>query len=55
MNSGIIRNALTSTLSPELEYREPSIFRETRTKSEQPTELQPPRELFENEFTYRWT
>jgi hypothetical protein len=52
MNSGIIRNALTSTLSLELEYREPSTFRETGTKSERPTELQPPGELFENEFAY---
>ena len=55
MNSGIIRNALTSTLSLELEYREPSIFRETGTKSERPTELQSPGELFENEFAYLLT
>ena len=29
MNSGIIRNALTTTLALELEYREPSIVRES--------------------------
>jgi hypothetical protein len=51
MNSGIIRNALTTTLALELEYREPSIFRETGTESEQPTELQSPGRLFEDEFT----
>jgi hypothetical protein len=55
MNSGIIRNALTTTHALELEYREPSIFRETGTKSERPTELEPPRGLLENEFGYLLT
>jgi hypothetical protein len=40
MNSGVIRNALTTTLALELEYREPSIFREIGTETERPTELQ---------------
>jgi hypothetical protein len=52
MNGGIIRNALTTALVLELEYREPSIFRETGTKSERPTELEPPRRLLEDEFGY---
>jgi hypothetical protein len=52
MNNGIIRNALTTTLALELEYREPSIFREPETESDQPTELQPPGRLLEDEFTY---
>ena len=51
MNNGIIRDALTTTLALELEYREPSIFRETETKSTRPTELQPLWGLFEDEFT----
>jgi hypothetical protein len=49
MNSGIIRNALTTTLALELEYREPPIFREIGTESERPTELQHPGRLFEDE------
>ena len=51
MNSGIIRNALTKTLALELEYREPSIFREIGTETERPTEFQHPGRLFEDEFT----
>ena len=51
MNSGIIRKALTTTLALELEYREPSIFREIEPESEQLTELQQPGRLFEDEFT----
>ena len=51
MNSGIIRNALTTTLALELGSREPSIFRETGTESERATELQHPGRLFEDEFT----
>ena len=47
MNSGIIRNALTTKLALELEYREASIF---GTESEQPTELQFPGRLSEDEF-----
>jgi hypothetical protein len=49
MNSGIIRNALTTTLALELEYREPPVFREIGTESEQHTELQHPGRLFEDE------
>jgi hypothetical protein len=51
MSNGIIRNALTTTLALELEYREPSIFREIRTESDQLTELQRPG-LLEDEFAY---
>ena len=32
MNSGIVRNALTTTLALELEYREPSMVRESEPK-----------------------
>jgi hypothetical protein len=48
MNGGIIRNALTTTLSLELEYREPSILCETVT--ERPRELQDPERLLELEL-----
>jgi hypothetical protein len=51
MNSGIIRKALTTTFALELEYREPSTFREIETKSERLTELQHPGRSFEDEFT----
>ena len=50
MNSGIIRDALTTTLILELEYREPSVAREIETESEQPSEHQYPQQLFEDEF-----
>jgi hypothetical protein len=52
MNNGIIRDALTTTLALELEYREPSIFREIGTESDQLAELQRPGRLLEDEFTY---
>ena len=52
MNSSIIHNALTTTLALEREYREPSIVREIGAESNQPTELQSPRRLFEDEFAY---
>ena len=52
MNSGIIRNALTTALALELGYREPSIFRDPETESEPPTEPQHPGRLLEDEFTY---
>jgi hypothetical protein len=51
MNSGIIRSALTTTLALEREYRETSIVREIGAESNQPTELQSPGRLFEDEFT----
>jgi hypothetical protein len=52
MNSGIIRNTLTTSLALELEYREPSILREIGNESDQPTEPQYAWQLFEDEFTY---
>ena len=39
MNDGIVRNALTTTLVLELEYREPSIVCATGTESERTTKL----------------
>jgi|HubBroStandDraft_4_1064222.scaffolds.fasta_scaffold1118715_1 hypothetical protein len=51
LNNGIIRKALTTTLALELEYREPSIFCETETESEQPTDLQHSWPLSELEST----
>ena len=51
MNSGIIRNALTTILALELEYREPSIVRETGAESKRPTDPQRPEQLSEGEFT----
>ena len=51
MNSGIIRGALTTTLALEREYRETSIVREMGAEANQPTELQSPGRLFEDEFT----
>jgi hypothetical protein len=51
LNNGIIRKALTTTLALELEYREPSIFCETGTESEQPTDLKHPWPLSELEST----
>jgi hypothetical protein len=52
MNNGIIRSALTTTLALELEYREPSIFREIGTECDQLTEFQHPGRLLEDEFTH---
>jgi hypothetical protein len=52
MNGGIIRKALTTTLALELEYQEPSIFREIGSEWDQLTELQHTGRLLEDEFTY---
>jgi hypothetical protein len=52
MNGGIIRKALTTTLTLELEYQEPSIFREIGGESDQPTEHQHAWRLLEDESTY---
>jgi hypothetical protein len=52
MNNGLIRNALTTTLALELEYREPSIFREIGTESSQLNELEHPGRLLEDELTH---
>jgi hypothetical protein len=52
MNNGIIRSAPTTTLALELEYREPSTYREIGTESDQLTELQRPGRLHQDEFTY---
>ena len=50
MNSGIIRNTLTTSLALELEYREPSILREIGNESDQPKEPQYSWQLFEDEL-----
>ena len=52
MNNGIIRNALTTTLALELEYREPSVCRKIGAESDQLTERQHPGRLLEDEFAY---
>jgi len=52
MKSGIILYALTTALALELEYREPSVFRQIETESGPFTELQHPGRLLEDEFTY---
>jgi hypothetical protein len=39
MNGGIIRNALTTTLALELEYREPSIVRELEPNPSRPQDF----------------
>jgi hypothetical protein len=55
MNRGMIRYALTTTLPLELEYQEPSIFREIGARSERATEgeaeFQHSGRLLEDEFT----
>jgi hypothetical protein len=51
MNSGVIRNALTTTLALELEYREPSIFRENWNRNRTANRTSTLRRLFEDEFT----
>jgi len=52
MNGGIIRKALTTTLALELEYREPCIFREIGSESDQPAELKHKGRLPEDELTH---
>jgi hypothetical protein len=49
MSIGIIRNALTTALALELEYREPSI-RETGPESERLTEPPCPERLAEDDL-----
>jgi hypothetical protein len=49
MNTGIIRNALTTTLVLELEYREPSIVREIGVEATPAAESHYAGQLWEDE------
>jgi hypothetical protein len=52
MKSGIIRNALTTTLALELEYREPSIVRELESNPRGSQDFNPLGDCLKSEFTY---
>jgi len=52
MNGGIIRNALTTTLALELEYREPSIVRELEPNPSGPQDFNPQGDCLMIEFAY---
>ena len=52
MNSGIIRNALTTTLALELEYREPSIVGELEPNPSRPQDFNPQGDCLKIEFAY---
>jgi|HubBroStandDraft_1064217.scaffolds.fasta_scaffold52643_4 hypothetical protein len=50
MNDGIVRNALTTTLVLELEYREPSIVRELEPNPSGPQYFNPQSDCLRSEF-----
>ena len=52
MNGGIIRNALTTTLALELEYREPFMVRKLEPNSSGPQDLNPQGDCLKIEFAY---
>ena len=52
MNGGIIRNALTTTLALELEYREPSIVGELEPNPSGPQDFNPQGDCLKIEFAY---
>jgi hypothetical protein len=52
MNGGIIRNALTTTLALELEYRDPSIVRELEPIPSGPQDFNPHGDCLKIEFSY---
>jgi hypothetical protein len=52
MNGGIIRNALTTTLALELEYREPSIVRELEPTPSRPQDFNTQGDCLNVEFAY---
>jgi hypothetical protein len=52
MNGGIIRNALTTTLALELEYREPFMVRELEPNSSGPQDLNAQGDCLKIEFAY---
>ena len=52
MNGGIIRNALTTTLALELEYREPAIVRELEPNPSGAQDFNPHGDCLKIEFAY---
>jgi hypothetical protein len=52
MNDGIVRNALTTTLVLELEYREPSMVRELEPNPSGPKASIPRGDCLKIEFAY---
>jgi hypothetical protein len=52
MNGGIVRNALTTTLALELDYREPSMVRELEPNPSGPQDFNPPGDCLKIEFAY---
>jgi hypothetical protein len=52
MNDGIVRNALTTTLVLELEYREPSIVRELEPNPSGLQDFNPQSDCLRSEFAY---
>jgi len=52
MNDGIVRNALTTTLTLELGYREPSMIRELEPNPSGPEDFNPQGDCVKIEFAY---
>ena len=52
MNDGIVRNALTTTLALELEYREPSVVRELEPNPSGSKDFNPQGDCWKIEFAY---
>ena len=52
MKDGIVRNALTTSLALELEYRDPSIVRELEPNSNGPQDFNPQDDCLQLEFAY---
>jgi len=52
MKDGIVRNALTTSLALELEYRDPSIVRELEPNSNGPQDFNPQDDCLQIEFAY---
>jgi hypothetical protein len=52
MNGGIIRKTLTTKLALELEYREPSFFRELEPNPSGPLDFNPQGDCLNTRFAY---
>ena len=52
MSNGIVRNALTTALALELEYREPSIVRELEPNPKGPQDFNPQGGCLKIRFAY---
>jgi hypothetical protein len=52
MSNGIVRNALTTALALELEYREPSIVRELEPNPSGPQDFDPQGDCLKIESAY---